>query len=156
MTASDEVFEVASKLAARREALGLTKTQLAGELGVTRDTVRRWESGQASPASATLLRWKAALGEELEVPEVVQPTGDTEGFDHPDWTKMRTTLVRMRRAASMTQGEVAAEMGVTGNTLSLWENGHRTPDVKHLIGWAAVFGLGVEIPVYDRWRQRRG
>ena len=138
--AKEQMRELAAKLAQRRVDLRLTKTQLASDLGVTRDTIRRWELGLISPGANTLLRWQAALGEDVQVPEPA-PVED-EKFDHPDWTKIRMTLARMRAAARMTQAEVAAEMGVAANTVSLWENGHRTPDIRHLIGWAAVFGLG--------------
>lgn len=151
---SDEMVEVMVSLAARREALGITKTQLAAELGVTRDTVRRWESGKITPAANTMLRWRQALGDSVEVQQVLPPAGDAESFDHPDWTKMRHTLIRMRAAASMLQADVAAEIGITANTLSAWENGHRVPSLRHLVAWAAVFGLGVEIPTYGKWRRR--
>ena len=39
-----------------RKSLGLTATEFAAKLGVTENTVRRWEGGQRHPRYAELLR----------------------------------------------------------------------------------------------------
>lgn len=38
-----------------------------------------------------------------------------------------------RTERGMTQGELAARLGVTQGTISFWENGTETPTVEHLI-----------------------
>lgn len=45
---------VAEELRARREALGLTQTDLAALLGISTQTVKAWEEGNRSPSQAAL------------------------------------------------------------------------------------------------------
>ena len=54
-------MELKDRIAAVRKAAGLTQEQLGELLGVTRQAVSKWESGQTSPDAATL----AALCEKL-------------------------------------------------------------------------------------------
>ena len=56
-------MELKDRIAAVRRAAGLTQEQLGELLGVSRQAVSRWESGQTSPDAATL----AALCEKLRV-----------------------------------------------------------------------------------------
>ena len=56
-------MELKDRIAAVRRAAGLTQEQLGELLGVSRQAVSRWESGQTSPDAATL----AALCEGLQV-----------------------------------------------------------------------------------------
>ena len=56
-------MELKVAIAAVRKAAGLTQEQLGELLGVTRQAVSKWESGQTSPDVATL----AALCEKLRV-----------------------------------------------------------------------------------------
>ena len=56
-------MELKDRIAAVRKAAGLTQEQLGQLLGVTRQAVSRWESGQTTPDAATL----AALCERLHV-----------------------------------------------------------------------------------------
>ena len=56
-------MELKDRIAAVRKAAGLTQEQLGELLGVTRQAVSKWESGQTSPDAATL----AALCEKLRV-----------------------------------------------------------------------------------------
>lgn len=48
-------------IAEARKAAGLTQTEFAGQLYVTRQTVSRWESGAASPDVETLVHIARAL-----------------------------------------------------------------------------------------------
>src|SRR5215472_14261122 len=50
------------RLAQRRKAVGLTQEQLAGQLGVERTTVVRWERGQTQPLPWLRPRLAKALG----------------------------------------------------------------------------------------------
>ena len=56
-------MELKDRIAAVRKAAGLTQEQLGELLGVTRQAVSKWESGQTAPDAATL----AALCEQLHV-----------------------------------------------------------------------------------------
>jgi transcriptional regulator with XRE-family HTH domain len=45
-----------------------------------------------------------------------------------------------RTARELTQGELAARLGVTQGTISFWEHGSESPTVEHLIA------LAIELP----------
>ncbi len=56
-------MELKERIAAARRAAGMTQEQLGELLGVTRQAVSKWESGQTTPDAATV----AALCEKLHV-----------------------------------------------------------------------------------------
>ncbi len=53
-------------------------------------------------------------------------------------------LRKLRRAADMTQDELAAKLGVTFQTVSRWENGGSYPDIEFLPAIADVFAITVD------------
>jgi ribosome-binding protein aMBF1 (putative translation factor) len=52
-------------LAARREALGLSQTQVAARMGTSQSSVARLEAGEADARLSTVERFAAALGVRL-------------------------------------------------------------------------------------------
>lgn len=50
-----EVIFIAEKVKALREQSGMTQTELAKRLGITRSSVNGWEMGLALPATSTLV-----------------------------------------------------------------------------------------------------
>jgi transcriptional regulator with XRE-family HTH domain len=44
-----------------------------------------------------------------------------------------------RAAQGLTQGELAARIGVSQGAVSFWENGAETPKIEHVIGLALEF-----------------
>lgn len=70
------------ELRARREALGLSQTDLASYLGVSYWTLRNWESGRRAPRGAALHHLRYALG----LADAAQATGSPL----PDWRKQFT------------------------------------------------------------------
>ncbi|MBO4933344.1 MAG: helix-turn-helix transcriptional regulator, partial [Clostridia bacterium] len=50
----------------------------------------------------------------------------------------------LRRAADMTQDELAVKLGVAFQTVSRWENGGTYPDMELLPAIAGVFGVTVD------------
>lgn len=61
-------MRIEQDLAARREALGITQTQLAKRMGVSQPFVAALESGRAKNLELrTLCRWATALGTRLTV-----------------------------------------------------------------------------------------
>jgi ribosome-binding protein aMBF1 (putative translation factor) len=52
-------------LAARREELGLSQTQVAARMGTSQSSVARLESGEADARLSTIERFSAAVGVEL-------------------------------------------------------------------------------------------
>lgn len=55
--------------------------------------------------------------------------------------EIRIRLKLARRAAKLTQGDAAAEMGVTRQTVSSWERGETAPSVDALASLCAVYGV---------------
>ena len=56
----------ANPIAARRQALGLTQTQLAEQIGVIQQTVDKWEHGVRNPGIPSLKKLAAAMGCSIE------------------------------------------------------------------------------------------
>jgi transcriptional regulator with XRE-family HTH domain len=100
-----------------RQAAGLTVTQLARALHVTRPTVSMWESGDRRAARcywdglATALRLDLA---EVSGLFVGYPTARDDRVLLPG-------LARARRRARLTQRSLAERIGVATTTLSMWE-----------------------------------
>ncbi|WP_080798430.1 helix-turn-helix domain-containing protein [Arabiibacter massiliensis] len=61
-----------------------------------------------------------------------------------DGINLGATIARERRAADVTQGELAAHLGVTKAAVSKWELGQSMPDVALLPRIAAYFGLTLD------------
>jgi transcriptional regulator with XRE-family HTH domain len=59
--------EVAERLSARRQALGLSQTAVAARMGTSQSAVARLESGAADVRLSTLHRYAEALGGTLAV-----------------------------------------------------------------------------------------
>lgn len=47
--------------------------------------------------------------------------------------KFSQALRSLRRQRGLTQGELAAKVGVNQSTISFWENGSETPTIEHVI-----------------------
>jgi transcriptional regulator with XRE-family HTH domain len=77
---SDQSATFGDRVAAAREALGLSQAQLARRLGVKAQTVASWESDRSEPR-ANKLQMLAAL---LNVSMVWLMTGEGDGLSSPD------------------------------------------------------------------------
>ena len=51
---------------------------------------------------------------------------------------------RLRRAADMTQEQLADKLGVAYQSVSRWENGTTYPDIEFLPALASIFGVTVD------------
>lgn len=60
------------------------------------------------------------------------------------------------RQAGISPGEMAAYLGVGGNTVSTWINGRITPSVQTLRLWALRTGVSLEWLAGDQFPRRRG
>jgi transcriptional regulator with XRE-family HTH domain len=59
--------ELSEQLVARRQALGLSQTEVAARMRTSQSAVARLESGDADVRLSTLERYAAALGQRLDV-----------------------------------------------------------------------------------------
>lgn len=54
-----------------------------------------------------------------------------------------------RRELRLTQEQVAAQVGVSAETLCSWENGRKIPTARNLISWAEVLGTRLVLMMGD-------
>ena len=74
-------MEMAQIIGARRRALGLSQEQLAEKLGVSRQAVSKWETGESLPDTDKLLPLASAL--EMTADELLGLTGEGESASAP-------------------------------------------------------------------------
>ena len=74
-------IETAQIIGARRRALGLSQEQLAEKLGVSRQAVSKWETGESLPDTDKLLSLASAL--EMTADELLGLTGEGESASAP-------------------------------------------------------------------------
>ena len=55
-----------------------------------------------------------------------------------------SSLKSMRKAAGISQAEIAARLNVKQNTVSNWETGRRNPSYKQLKAMAAAYNCTVD------------
>ena len=78
----DRAMTTGQKIAYARRMRGMTQEELAGRVGVSRQSVSKWESDLALPETDKLVRLSDALGvgcDELLRPGELSPARNTEG-----------------------------------------------------------------------------
>ena len=77
-------MEFHERLSFLRKAAGLTQEQLGARVGVTRQAVSKWESGQVSPDAATVARLCGALNVSADFLVLGREPADTEDGQEPE------------------------------------------------------------------------
>ena len=54
---------------------------------------------------------------------------------------LKDVMKQLRRSRNMTQKQLAAQLGVSQNAISMYETGNREPDMKTLSALAGIFGV---------------
>lgn len=121
--------EIGSIRQARRTA-GLTQTQAANQIGVTRVTWSAWETGRTTPSPTHL----QALTATFNIPVTPQ------------------TLKGARQAAGLTQTQTAKALGVTRATVGMVEAGNLWPNNPD--HWAQTLGI-TTTTFTDMWSETR-
>jgi transcriptional regulator with XRE-family HTH domain len=108
-----------AELTRARLAVGLTVTELARRLRISRTTFSMWESGDRAAARS---HWPA-LGREL----MIRPDQVAElfaGLPPSRYDSQRLpSLALARHRAGLTQVELASRLRVAATTVSMWESG---------------------------------
>lgn len=111
-----------------REALGLSKAELAEVVGVHWVSVFNWESGKTSPGKTAWSRLAAFFqAHGLEVPERTKA-------EHREVSKLEA----VRMAAGLTRQQVAEALGVNRNAPTEWEAGKKRPRDHHILALAEL------------------
>jgi transcriptional regulator with XRE-family HTH domain len=106
---------------ARREALGLSRKELAERVDVTPHTIRYWEKGERAPRPYMVARLARALA---------CTTADLQAPHHQKIERMMfiaSRLRRLRKSRGVKQAALAKHVGVTRAMVSRWENCHFAP-----------------------------
>lgn len=119
---SEEQATLGDRLAAAREAAGLSQTQLATRLGVRARTLRSWESDLAEPRANRLQMLAAMLGVSLRwllsgegegvSPPVLSEAADDEVRDKARTEALTRSLAELRgfRAELLAMAERAGQI----------------------------------------------
>lgn len=110
---------------ARRQALGLTRKDLAATLGVAPRALMTWELGYRRPPSAQVL----ALAQALQV-SATELTDALPRRAAP--TRLGELILQRQRDLGLRSVDIARMVGTTEPTLSRWINGHSRPIAKNL------------------------
>lgn len=94
----------------RRVAQGLSRGELARQVGVSTGAVAKWETGRSTPAVDTLARVASVLG-----------LGMADLISVPDGERF---LGDLRALAGLTQPQLAARIGFSSSTVADLERGH--------------------------------
>lgn len=87
-------MEFAEKIMRLRKVQGLSQDELAEQLGVSRQAVSKWESGQAMPEVDKLVKLADAFG--LQVDDLLRPTATDE-------LKLKTAILEKQQQAILSQ-----------------------------------------------------
>ena len=81
---AEERGRMVRELAARRQAAGLSQTEVAALMGTSQSAVARLESGAADARASTLERYAAAIGRQItwRMHDSARPAPGEEPTDH--------------------------------------------------------------------------
>ncbi len=123
-----------------RIPVGLRQEDVAGELGVSTQTVRNWESGRVEPSEENKQRLGELFGEQL---------GDFGAFYedlHSQHPKPKDPIVNgrllraARKDAGLTQAQAAERVGVNRNSIVRYENNSSRPLPMILEKLSEIYG----------------
>lgn len=123
--------ELGRLVGSRREALRLTRSQLAQAVGVSHHSVVAWELGSRTPGAKVLPRLAEALSVDTASLAAAVPRRAV--------TSALGNLIRVRqRELGLRSADVAALTGATEATVSRWVHGQSRPAPKNLRRLASV------------------
>ena len=143
----------AHRIRQAREALGLTREQLANTLHVTYQAVQAWEQGVKPRAR----RWdEIADVLHISVPELFLGKEKTPSAPPPDDAEpgFPERLRDLRTAQNLSMQELAERIGVSWQAVQVWENGS---DFPHVAKWSAIaqaLSTNVSVLFYGKTPQR--
>ena len=114
-----ECLRLGEYLHYHRTFQGLSTRELAEKVGVVRATITLYENGKHPIKYGTAVTLAEVLG--IDRKRLLDEY--TSFVDYP----CSTILQKMRKDLSLTQEQIADEIGVAQNTYSSWEKGTRTP-----------------------------
>jgi transcriptional regulator with XRE-family HTH domain len=124
------------RLKEARLRAALSRAEVAAELRVSQESVRRWEQGGSKPSAAAVAAYLRAVGSDVVPAEPLVPDdhGEPAAPTAPDVGQL---VQRRRLQLGLTQVEAARLIGVAQPTLAGWEIGRAHPGRDLAIAIAA-------------------
>ena len=117
---------VGKKIELLREGDGMSQGELAKVLGVTRQTVSKWEADVCRPKANVLQAICGVFGVDMSY-----FTGE-EDLPPQQICTLGEFIRKLRRRAKLSQEQFAERMGVSRRMISLWETGEVKPRARVL------------------------
>lgn len=114
-----------------RDRFELTQEELAALLGVSPVTVTAWETGKSTPR-------RSSVEKIAEVGQKSQEEVNRELGREPIPDLSADEIRRLREGFGLTQGQLAALIGVSDATVTSWETGQTTPNRQNRRKLAAI------------------
>ncbi len=125
-----------------RKAANITQSELSERLNIHLQTVSKWERGVFEPDVSQLGELSQIFGVSLECLLGLEDKGkQTAGYF--DAQKFGRAICDSRTKKGESQAQLAAEIGVSADTVSRWERGVTCPDLERLVALAGHFGVSV-------------
>ena len=74
---------------------------------------------------------------------------EVKGGGRMDQVKIGSFLRELRKEKALTQEQLAEQFGVSGRTVSRWENGNNMPDISILIELADFYEVDIRQFLHD-------
>ena len=100
-------MELGSLICSRRKARGLTQEQLTEAVGVARQTVSKWETGETVPDAESLGKLASVLGFSVDRALGLEPEEDEDGME---WLILGGTVIGLALGLALS----APLLGVLG------------------------------------------
>ncbi|MBQ9746699.1 MAG: helix-turn-helix domain-containing protein, partial [Clostridia bacterium] len=128
-------MDFCNKLQVLRKQAGLTQDELAVKIGVSRQAISKWESGNAYPDLKniqTLCAFFSVSADTLLHPkyDAAEPSHESFVFNE---SELGNNIKRTRTARGVTQEEFAEQMKVSRQSVSKLENGSVIPKTEIII-----------------------
>ena len=128
-------MDFSDKLQMLRKQADLTQDELALKIGVSRQAISKWESGNAYPDLKniqTLCAYFSVSAEELLNPKYDELTTSINYICFDEGV-LGSNIKRIRLARGITQEAFAEQMKVSRQSVSKWENGSVIPKTEILL-----------------------
>ena len=120
-----------------RKESGYTQTKIANLLCISQQTYSDYENGKTFPDEMTLIKIADALNVSTDY---LLGRADALGGS----MSISTRLKELRLEEELTQKELAEKLGITQDSISLWEKGKRMPDTGYIIKLCEIFQISAD------------
>lgn len=104
-----EAAETPNRLRELREAAGMTQAQLALRIGVTKQSISQWETGETQPSLVKALAVAQALGQPVEALFVPAESSDVQDDSEPSDAPAAHSAPSSRSLAPMPDDRTGTE-----------------------------------------------